>query len=129
MALFDQLFEEACRIPDAERHAWLDIHCRDAQVRAELESLIPFTAAEEPIGFSTLVGAVASITQQQQEHEQRALVSLGPYRIVGLIGEGGMGAVYEGVRDDDQFRKRVAIKTLRLGVRSAPVLRRFLQER
>jgi serine/threonine-protein kinase len=34
---------------------------------------------------------------------------IGSYRLARLIGHGGMGAVYLGVRNDDQFRKQVAI--------------------
>ncbi|HRF01815.1 MAG TPA: serine/threonine-protein kinase [Pirellulaceae bacterium] len=39
-----------------------------------------------------------------------ALQKLGPYRLVRLIGQGGMGAVYEGI--DERDGKRVAVKAL-----------------
>ena len=35
---------------------------------------------------------------------------LGPYKIVGEIGQGGMGRVYLAERADDAYKKRVAIK-------------------
>jgi tetratricopeptide (TPR) repeat protein len=37
---------------------------------------------------------------------------LGPYRVTGQIGRGGMGVVYDAVRDDGEFERRVAIKVL-----------------
>ena len=37
---------------------------------------------------------------------------IGPYRVERLLGAGGMGAVYLAVRDDDQYRKQVAIKVI-----------------
>jgi serine/threonine protein kinase len=37
---------------------------------------------------------------------------IGPYRVEGLLGAGGMGAVYLATRDDDQYRKQVAIKVI-----------------
>jgi len=54
---------------------------------------------------------------------------LGAYRVIRELGQGGMGTVYEAVRADDQFTKRVAIKTLRPGPESADLLRRFQRER
>ena len=55
--------------------------------------------------------------------------TLGPWKVIREIGRGGMGAVYEGKRDDGEFEQRVAIKTLRTGADSAAVLQRFRQER
>jgi serine/threonine-protein kinase len=50
----------------------------------------------------------------------------GKYRVKRLIGEGGMGAVYEG--EHTLIHRRVAIKALLPGVSSAEVIKRFEQE-
>jgi serine/threonine-protein kinase len=54
---------------------------------------------------------------------------VGAYEITRLIGVGGMGAVYEGRRADEEFNKRVAIKFLHQQVSSADAVRRFKAER
>jgi non-specific serine/threonine protein kinase/serine/threonine-protein kinase len=51
---------------------------------------------------------------------------IGRYRIVRLIGEGGMGAVYEA--EQDQPRRTVALKVIKPGLASPELLRRFAQE-
>src|SRR5512134_1729281 len=51
----------------------------------------------------------------------------GKYRIVRLIGEGGMGAVYEG--ENVRIQRRVAIKVLHAGVaENAETVMRFERE-
>jgi len=52
--------------------------------------------------------------------------SIGSYRILRLLGEGGMGAVYEA--EQDQPRRRVALKVIRAAWASPELLRRFEQE-
>ncbi len=54
---------------------------------------------------------------------------LGAYRLLQKLGEGGMSVVYLAVRDDDAFRKRVAVKVIRPHLRSDGMLHRFRQER
>ena len=54
---------------------------------------------------------------------------LGPYRLITELGHGGMGTVYLGVRDDDAFQKRVAIKVLKRGMDTDSIVRRFRHER
>jgi tetratricopeptide (TPR) repeat protein len=52
--------------------------------------------------------------------------AIGRYRIRRVIGEGGMGVVYEAQQDEP--RRVVALKVIRPGVASTDVLRRFRQE-
>jgi len=59
-------------------------------------------------------------------HEHQALATVGRYKIVRLIGEGGMGAVYEA--EQDQPRRTVALKVIKPGMASPALLKRFEQE-
>ena len=54
---------------------------------------------------------------------------VGAYELVRELGRGGMGAVYLGVRVDNEFRKRVAIKLIRRDMESGFAVNRFRNER
>jgi tetratricopeptide (TPR) repeat protein/predicted Ser/Thr protein kinase len=51
---------------------------------------------------------------------------IGAFRIIRILGRGGMGIVYEA--EQERPRRRVALKVLRPGMMSAPMLRRFEYE-
>jgi len=108
-ALFDAVIEQ----PTAERDAYLDrVTHPDTAVRDEVRELL------------------AADSAASRDAEDRFLgMRLGPYELVRLIGQGGMGAVYEAVRADDTYRKRVAIKLVPGGLDSELTLARFRRER
>ncbi|MEZ5066070.1 MAG: serine/threonine-protein kinase [bacterium] len=54
--------------------------------------------------------------------------NVGPFRIVGRLGEGGMGAVYL-AEQDEPIRRRVAIKWIKPGLDSRALIARFERER
>ena len=53
---------------------------------------------------------------------------IGPYHVIQVIGEGGMGVVYE-AEQKEPVRRRVAVKMLRAGLDSKAVIGRFESER
>src|SRR5690242_13866123 len=50
---------------------------------------------------------------------------LGPYRLLGVIGRGGMGTVYRARRDDREYEREVAVKIVSHEMNRESVLRRF----
>ena len=63
-----------------------------------------------------LVAASISAADPTPSAELSALgVRVGPYRVVREAAHGGMGIVYLAERDDDEYRRRVALKLLRWG--------------
>jgi serine/threonine protein kinase len=107
-----KIFDCAIGLPAAERQAYLDRECGgDAELRAEAQAL-----------WEAHLGPAAAADSPTEP-------LVGPYRIRGRIGEGGMGSVYLAIRDDGAFRKQVALKILRPDQVSADLIKRFHQER
>jgi eukaryotic-like serine/threonine-protein kinase len=53
----------------------------------------------------------------------------GSFRLIELLGRGGMGEVYLGERADGRFDQKVAVKLVKRGMDSREILRRFARER
>lgn len=123
------LFERALELdsPSERDRFLLEATRNDPSLLPEVRSLL---AALERAP-DTLPHFVASQLAKALNDRGRDNVGsrLGSYELVRRIGAGGMGEVYEGVRADDQFRKRVAIKLLRPGVEGDLAIRRFRYER
>ena len=66
---------------------------------------------------------------QEDRPEPAAGQSIGPYRLIRSLGQGGMGHVFLAERADQQFRQHVAIKIVRSGVLSRQIQSRLRQER
>ena len=69
---------------------------------------------------------VVDPTSTSTPAEHQLPTSIGRYRIIRLLGEGGMGAVYEA--EQDQPRRHVALKVIKAPWASPELLRRFAQE-
>ncbi|MCH9650639.1 MAG: serine/threonine-protein kinase [Deltaproteobacteria bacterium] len=54
---------------------------------------------------------------------------IGAYRVLRLVGSGGMSTVFLAARADESFQRQVAIKVIKKGMDTAEVERRFRQER
>jgi len=113
------LVPEALDLPPAERAAFLDGACTapdgtiDAALRREAALLVDAADAADATGaldspIAGLAGAGA-VTGALPER-------VGPWRVTGLLGEGGMGVVYRAERDDGLFTRTVALKQIRPGL-------------
>jgi len=130
----EEVFHEALELSGAERAKFLSEQSNaDPELRAEVEKLLTqFDEAssfiEQPLYDSARSGVLLGLLDDLDEDPMVGKV-LGNYRIEREIGRGGMGAVYEAVRADGEFRLRVALKVVKRGVDTDFVLRRFRNER
>ncbi len=128
------LFDAAVDLPGDQQRAFLDQACagEDADLRLELEQMLGLAPAASAVGerLQAAIGAAASqLSQHGAHHDPLIGQFLGPYRIDALIGRGGMGAVYRAFREDDQFRKEVAIKVIPRVLAGPGAVARFRAER
>src|SRR5882724_310857 len=123
----EELFDQALALPESERGSFLDRECGDdAELRRELDALV----ASAPSARASLRNAILAEVQRFAGAAVSAQVGrrIGPFRLIGLLGEGGMGAVYLAERDDAQFAQRVAIKILPHSVGTPETVARFRDE-
>ncbi|MFL5492925.1 MAG: tetratricopeptide repeat protein [Gemmatimonadales bacterium] len=121
----DLIFDALLDVPPEEQMAFAERAAGDdPEVHAELLRLLHAHRRE---GFLESPLPMAGALIDAVLPEPRVPERVGPWRIVRLLGRGGMGAVYLGERADGQFEQRAAVKLIQRG---APgMLRRFLEER
>jgi serine/threonine-protein kinase len=101
--------DEALRIEEKERAAWLaPLREKDPVLASHLETLLREHQVLSQEHF--LEQGPASLLPA---HGSTAGQSIGPYTLVSLIGEGGMGSVWLAERNDGRFERQVAVKLLR----------------
>jgi tetratricopeptide (TPR) repeat protein len=116
----EQLFAAAADLPPDQQIALIGQET-DPELRRELRELLDHDRGAK----DRIAQAIESAALTLDWAGRRA----GPYRIVREIGRGGMGLVFEAVRDDDEYRKTVALK-IAPWWRDLDLLReRFRQER
>ncbi len=141
----DALLDDALAQPADARAAWLRDACgADAALHAEAAALLADAdAAADLLGESAaeyaapmLSGSAADDTVGDApgdggpgDPDLAPGQHVGPYRIEGEAGRGGMGVVYRAARADGAFRKEVALKLVKRGMDTDEVLDRFRRER
>lgn len=112
-----ELFLKIVELPPEEREAALETACAgDLELRRAVEKLLHADSNADAI----LSNSGIDITSAA--HPER----IGHYLIHRMIGEGGMGVVYEA--EQEHPRRRVALKLIRQGFATESMLRRFGRE-
>ena len=128
----DELFDASLEVPVEERQAFVDERAAGApELRAEVSRLLRLVGDEAPAldggwAWSLLPAAVR---ERDGEDDTRIGEVIGAWRIVRLIGRGGMGSVYLVERSDGQFAQTAALKLVRPGLDTELITRRFERER
>jgi serine/threonine protein kinase len=119
-------FDRALELPESEREPFLRKACQNQEnLVAEVLALLQAHNAQshflsQPIALSPTFFEPPSLPSSGR---------IGPYKLERLLGRGGMGEVWQAIRDDGTFSKTVAIKIMLIHRDSIRLVERFLQER
>src|SRR5271168_706655 len=105
------LFDQLADVEIAERTAHLEKSCGDdTELRLSVTSLLDLDRRRADPLLDAIGAAAESLLE---DHRDRLIgTRVGPYRVVSILGHGGMSTVYRGERDDAQYQQTVAIKVL-----------------
>jgi serine/threonine protein kinase/tetratricopeptide (TPR) repeat protein len=122
------VLQGALELSEQRRKTFLDDACQgDRPLRQEVESLL----LQENVLTEGFLRSPVAVNGQEVERDAESWAGrrIGPYEIIEIIGEGGMGSVYRAARADEQYQKQVAIKIVKLGLHTPFALARFRAER
>ena len=125
----EPLLDDLLEMDPSARADRLDALARtDPDLHAAVAAWLKAAETEDVLGRSA--GDLASaLFAGDDVVPTRSGERVGPFRILGELGRGGMGAVYAAERVEGGFDQQVAVKVLKRGLDSEHVLRRFEAER
>ena len=120
------LFHEVADLPPSARAEYYATRQIPPNVRDEVESLLKFDGQTD-----SLTNQIAETAQEVINEKSGAPEGeiWGRYRVIRLLGRGGMGAVYLAARTDGEVDQQVAIKVVHSGSTLPLFQDRFLRER
>lgn len=127
-------------VPTAEQPAWLAAQAMADDVRADLTQVLAqrqamdaqgFLQGEAQPGWTAAAAASAAPNDAAAELRDGLFTGdlIGPWRLVRLLGQGGMSVVWLAERDDGEVRQRVALKLPHAGPGQALLAARLRRER
>src|SRR3982751_2508457 len=121
------ILDSALLMPAGERREYVSKICAgDLSLFAEVESILASAETAGSFLEYPVAGKIAGVIEAVNG-EPRQGQSLGRYRILELLGSGGMGDVY--LAEDPSLRRRVAVKVLsEMAAADKAILQRFEQE-
>ena len=123
-ALVKALFAELCDLPLPERAARLRQRTNDTEVIEFVYSLLEQSQTPPAQIAATVHKALNSVASEELHTGDL----LGAWKIVGSIGQGGMGSLFLVERNDGHFQQRAALKVLK-GIAHAKSLELLARER
>src|SRR5436190_14444447 len=126
----EALFEAAVQLTGAERASFLNGACLgDPVLRQRLEALLAAHDAPDELSPNAKAAAVATMKIEFADAPDEAVgQTLGRYKLLERVGEGGCGVVYV-AEQTEPVRRRVALKVIKLGMDTKQVVARFEAER
>jgi len=138
-----EIVAEALRVPPGERMIFVDSACTDPQTREQVLAMLsahdsatmagpsePQSASSADLFEAVPSGGLRSGRSADDGAAAEAVGApsrtIGHYRILSILGEGGMGVVY--LAEQENPRRTVALKVIRPGMLSGRLLKRFEYE-
>jgi serine/threonine protein kinase len=123
----EEIYHAVLELPPGERQSFLQKSCgRDMELRKEVDSLLSFENTFDSLLDNppkSLVAEVFSLNETAKIIGSQ----INQYKILSLLGEGGMGAVY--LAEDTSLERKVALKLLPGNLAEDKIrLNRFFQE-
>ena len=121
-----RLLKEACDYEGSDREAFLAA-IPDGPVLDEVRALLAGREFDGTVPDTQAAAFLAVLPAAADEDLTGS--TLGPWKVVDLIGAGGMGVVYRAVRADAAFEREVALKVIGAVGQSPRGIERFRLER
>ena len=107
----EDLYHAALAVPLSEREAFINEQCReDEELRQELESLLAVKNSSHDFFDQPPLSLAAEMFAQKDRQPTLVGKEISHYKIIRLLGAGGMGEVY--LAEDTKLHRQIALKVL-----------------
>lgn len=105
----DRLLDELLDLEPADQQRYLRERC-PAELEPRLRGMLALEAGSSPLDQGVPSGVLTSVLEETSTKVLERGTRIGPWEVVEILGQGGMGEVYLARRADGAFEREVALK-------------------